>query len=268
MDKSAQTDGGPVLLTGFDPLTTDVLSRILTRRGFDIQARSEPGAADPALLILGVETVTISRLDDTRNAWPDVPVVAVVSVAGGSVRQAARRVGAAAVVTRSQGIDAFVHAVRVAIDGGTINPGDAARDDPLSGLTERETAVLGLVARGASNADIGDTLGISPHTARTHVQNVMAKLGVRNRAGRLSRGAGRRTHPPGDSMNPARLVVADDDRLAGAALAELLQDEAGFASVTLCATSGMLSDVLLTRRLRPRSPRRHARPRQNRGALP
>jgi DNA-binding NarL/FixJ family response regulator len=192
VDKLVQTDGGPVLLTGFDPLTTDVLNRFLTRHGFDTEAPSGPGPQDPAVLVLSVDAVTISRLDDVRQAWPTAPLVAVAHVSGGSVRQAARRVGAAAVVTRSAGVDAFVHAIRVAVDGGTLDTDEHEAVAPLAGLTERETAVLGLVAQGASNADIGEALGISPHTARTHVQNVMAKLGVRNRlaASAIARDAG------------------------------------------------------------------------------
>jgi DNA-binding NarL/FixJ family response regulator len=42
--------------------------------------------------------------------------------------------------------------------------------------------VLGLVARGLSNAEIGSALFISPATAKTHVSRVMMKLGARDRA--------------------------------------------------------------------------------------
>lgn len=50
------------------------------------------------------------------------------------------------------------------------------------GLTDRETDVLRLVARGLTNKEIASALGISPKTAGHHVQHVFEKLGVRTRA--------------------------------------------------------------------------------------
>jgi len=52
--------------------------------------------------------------------------------------------------------------------------------DPL-GLTAREQEVLALVAIGRTNAQIAETLFISPKTATVHVSNILGKLGVRNR---------------------------------------------------------------------------------------
>jgi HD-GYP domain-containing protein (c-di-GMP phosphodiesterase class II)/DNA-binding CsgD family transcriptional regulator len=51
-----------------------------------------------------------------------------------------------------------------------------------AGLSEREVKVLGLLARGLSNAQIGSRLEVSPRTAEHHVQNIYAKLGVSSRA--------------------------------------------------------------------------------------
>lgn len=50
------------------------------------------------------------------------------------------------------------------------------------GLTERELEVLGAVARGKNNAQIGELLSISPHTVQVHLRNVYGKLGVHGRA--------------------------------------------------------------------------------------
>jgi DNA-binding NarL/FixJ family response regulator len=52
----------------------------------------------------------------------------------------------------------------------------------LDELTDREREVLGLVARGLSNAEIGKRLFISPATAKTHVGRVMMKLDAHDRA--------------------------------------------------------------------------------------
>ncbi|MBL8304373.1 MAG: tetratricopeptide repeat protein, partial [Ideonella sp.] len=50
-----------------------------------------------------------------------------------------------------------------------------------NGLTEREDEVLGLMAQGQSNKHIARTLGLSPHTVKRHVANIMDKLGVATR---------------------------------------------------------------------------------------
>jgi two-component system NarL family response regulator len=48
-------------------------------------------------------------------------------------------------------------------------------------LTERETAVLRLVARGLSNREIGDALSITEGTVKAHVNNILSKLGANDR---------------------------------------------------------------------------------------
>ncbi|MFF3557210.1 response regulator transcription factor [Streptomyces tsukubensis] len=64
----------------------------------------------------------------------------------------------------------------------------AAPVAPLSGrsgpadLTGRERQVLALVAGGLNNAEIAETLSLSPLTAKTHVSRMMGKLGARDRA--------------------------------------------------------------------------------------
>jgi DNA-binding NarL/FixJ family response regulator len=64
----------------------------------------------------------------------------------------------------------------------------AARRDPaqppatLHELTERELEIMRLVAEGLSNAEIAGRLVISPLTAKTHVSNVLRKVGCRDRA--------------------------------------------------------------------------------------
>lgn len=52
----------------------------------------------------------------------------------------------------------------------------------VAGLTERETEILGLVARGLSNDDIGRHLHLSRATVKAHVSRAMTKLGAYDRA--------------------------------------------------------------------------------------
>jgi len=60
-------------------------------------------------------------------------------------------------------------------------PETAVDKGPLNRLTRREREVLDLLAEGATNRVIAQTLFISEKTASVHVSNVLAKLGVQNR---------------------------------------------------------------------------------------
>jgi DNA-binding NarL/FixJ family response regulator len=65
-----------------------------------------------------------------------------------------------------------------------------ARGEPLSPedlLTERELEVLRMMAAGATNSQIADDLFISESTVKSHVKNVLRKLGVKNRTEAASR---------------------------------------------------------------------------------
>jgi DNA-binding NarL/FixJ family response regulator len=53
---------------------------------------------------------------------------------------------------------------------------------PSTGLTRRETEVVGLLARGLQTKQIARTLGISVKTADRHIQNAYARIGVSTRA--------------------------------------------------------------------------------------
>jgi DNA-binding CsgD family transcriptional regulator len=67
---------------------------------------------------------------------------------------------------------------------------DRWRDSRLFNLTDRETEVLRLVARGLTNHEIADSLVISSGTVRTHLEHAFDKLGVHTRTGAVARAFG------------------------------------------------------------------------------
>jgi DNA-binding NarL/FixJ family response regulator len=75
-------------------------------------------------------------------------------------------------------LDRFVHRLPAATTRADL---DATPHERLTGLTQRETEVLTLVARGLSNAEIAAELVVTETTVKTHVHRLLTKLGVRDR---------------------------------------------------------------------------------------
>jgi DNA-binding NarL/FixJ family response regulator len=63
-----------------------------------------------------------------------------------------------------------------------------AKQDTPSPLSARELEILNLVAKDLTNAEIAQALLISPLTVKTHVERILAKLGVRGRVGAVRAG--------------------------------------------------------------------------------
>ncbi len=105
-----------------------------------------------------------------KNSRPEQLVAGVRAVAGGEGLLAPE-------VTRA--VIARAVAQGTAPWGAQAQPG--SRSDPVPTLTERELEVLRLVARGLTNDEIAAELVLGRSTVKTHVSNVLMKLGLRDR---------------------------------------------------------------------------------------
>jgi DNA-binding NarL/FixJ family response regulator len=129
-------------------------------------------------------TATIKRL------YPSVEVVALTSFSEAERVHVALSAGAAGYLLKDAEADEVVAAVRAAYRGEVhLDPVVArkltrslvAPQSTATALTPREREILVLVAQGKSNRDIANALVISERTARTHVSNVLTKLGLASR---------------------------------------------------------------------------------------
>ena len=115
--------------------------------------------------------------------------VLLFSGAGEISPQAARAAGASGFAYKDWPARKIAGAVRLVGLGKTVfeHPrSDATRPGAL-GLTDRERAVLELMASGATNPEIGEALHLSKHTVKEHSSSVYRKLNVRNRTEAVQR---------------------------------------------------------------------------------
>jgi DNA-binding NarL/FixJ family response regulator len=142
------------------------------------------------LLMPGIDGVTATAAITQRH--PEMEVVAMTSFAQADLVLAALQAGAAGYLLKDAEADEVAAAIRAACRGEVhLDPAIAKQltrslvtpkpPQTVDSLTDREREVLVLVAKGLSNQQIADSLVISERTARTHVSNILGKLGVASR---------------------------------------------------------------------------------------
>ena len=131
----------------------------------------------------------ISATKAIRRELPEVEVIALTSVLEDSAVYGAMRAGAIGYLLKDTEADELCRAIKAAAAGQVqLSPPVAARlvrevpppQNPEP-LTERETEVLAELAKGKSNKEIAAELVIAEKTVRTHVSNILGKLGVSSR---------------------------------------------------------------------------------------
>lgn len=131
----------------------------------------------------------ITAIGILRRELPDTEIIALTSVLEDEKVIGAVRAGAIGYLLKDTQADELCRAIKAAAAGQVqLSPQAAARlmrevkapESPET-LTERETEVLRLLAKGQSNKEIAQTLTIGEKTVKTHVSNILAKLGVPSR---------------------------------------------------------------------------------------
>ena len=120
---------------------------------------------------------------------PQARILVLTSFSESKQVVAAIQAGAMGYLLKDSSPDDLLHAIRSVNRGSLVLTQDLAlklmqappTPTPLDQLTERETAVLRLLAQGQSNQEIAKNLNISMTTVRSHVSNILMKLNVSNR---------------------------------------------------------------------------------------
>ena len=152
----------------------------------------------PDVVVMDLNLPRLDGVEATRElraTRPDVEVVALTGFVEEARVMAAIEAGAAGFLLKDAEPDDVAAAIRAARNGemyldpavaGVVarqlrTPGSSGTSADDTVLTPRERDVLALVAQGLPNRAIGDALGITERTARTHVSNILAKLGLTSR---------------------------------------------------------------------------------------
>jgi DNA-binding NarL/FixJ family response regulator len=198
-----------VMVVDDHPMWRDAVARDLAGAGFEVVATAADGAealrrvpaARPDVLVLDLQLPQVSGVEVARQvlAGRPAPRVLVLSASGeqADVLEAVKA-GATGYLVKSASREELLDAVRRTAAGEAVFTAGLAglvlgeyrrmagtlraRDEPAAPeLTDRETDVLRLVAKGLGSRQIAERLVISHRTVQNHVQNTLIKLQLHNR---------------------------------------------------------------------------------------
>jgi DNA-binding NarL/FixJ family response regulator len=163
----------------------------------------------PDVVLMDVRMPRLDGIAATRalsERWPEIRVVILTTFDDRALIQAGLQAGALGYVLKDITAEQLATTIRVVALGQVLLHPDVAQKvlasfspapiapavpapatpafaggNELSPLTEREREILALLARGASNREISETLYIASGTVKNHLSNILGKLGVRDR---------------------------------------------------------------------------------------
>jgi DNA-binding NarL/FixJ family response regulator len=190
MTEAAWHDGSirVLVVDDHDLFRAGLASLLDAQHGIEVVAQASGGRMgvrlanelQPDVVLMDVRMPDLEGPEATREILeqhPSIRVVALTVVSDDADVAAVVEAGASGFLAKDTPIDGVVVAVRAAANGVAWLSPRAELDE----LTPREREVLRLIARGMENAEIADELGISPRTAKNHVSNILAKLGLPSR---------------------------------------------------------------------------------------
>ncbi|WP_264932085.1 response regulator transcription factor [Streptomyces sp. A012304] len=167
------------------------------RQAVELAERLKPDVVLADIRMPRMDGLEVTRRLAGPEAVDPVRVVVVTTFGLDEYVHTALHNGACGFLLKRSGPALLVEAVRAAMAGDTLispsltvsllqhaqSAGRPRAAQPREALTERETEIARLVAKGLTNAEIGAQLFISAGTAKTHIANIQRKLDARNRVG-------------------------------------------------------------------------------------
>ncbi|RIJ64605.1 response regulator transcription factor [Rummeliibacillus sp. POC4] len=146
----------------------------------------------PDIVIMDIEMPEKTGLDAAEELKEkDIKVIILTTFARPGYFERARKAGVRGYLLKDSPIEELVNAIRVIMDGRRIYAPELIdivyEEETENPLTDRESEVLGLVAKGKTTKEIASELFLSPGTVRNYISTILDKLEVSNRIEAVAR---------------------------------------------------------------------------------
>jgi DNA-binding NarL/FixJ family response regulator len=163
----------------------------LAATGAEGIALAREQAPDVTLMDLRLPDMSgIAAVSSIRQHRPEARILMLTTFEGDAEAQRALAAGARAYVLKSTSPEELVNIIRQVNSGKNYLPAQIAAELAQrmteDAISEREVAVLRLIAGGNRNKDIAEKLSIAEDTVKAHIKRIMEKLGARDRTQAVS----------------------------------------------------------------------------------
>ena len=186
IDDHAVVREGLEAMLGVDPCFERIATAASTEDALPICENFRPHVVLLDLRMPGSDG--FNALEIIHQRWPEIRVLILSASATVAEVQLGRRNGAAGYLSKSADRATLMGAIRTVAAGGLVFYQESAPDNGAAvTLSARELEVLRHLGRGLSNQQLGQALGISPETVKSHIKAIFHKLDVTDRAEAISR---------------------------------------------------------------------------------